>query len=171
MEADLYRAIQLQSLLTQELSRNAPAPATLEPAAAASHVKTQAETAPSALPELPDGCEDALQHIYSERPDLARCRSDLAHGLMTLSVSQLSLSDTSYESLRADPDQISFACEVLQNRVVHEPLLQPNFRDVGQDRIQTMIHSAVRQCVYYSEQPEPLFLKKLLHIHADMDIR
>lgn len=161
MEADLYRAIQLQSLLKQELSRNGQRAACSPGCQAA-----MADGASFGLPDLPAGCQQALAQVYSDRPDLAGCRSDLSHSLVATQPESMS----QYETMHSDPSQLAYACELLYQRVYDEPLLRGFFEHIDTGRLQSMVNTAVCKCAYYVDKPEQSFLNKLQLTHADLDI-
>lgn len=138
MDADLLRAWELQSLVKRELSRTVASPSS------GSSPPALVDGAAFGLPELSLGSASAaaLQHVYEERPDLAACRSHIAHA------TQSSLDVMQCNALRADPSLIAFAIERLFQCVMEEPQLRGHFQQVDTGRLHHMLNSAVCRCVY-----------------------
>lgn len=168
METNILRSMELQSLISRELSRGKQQPPdpTVLSVASADGSAYGMPVVPGRRQPTPEERATILQHIYSERSDLATLQADLA------SETRHALHDHQYESsiTSTDPSQLAFACELLYQRIPDEPLLRSFFEHIDTERLHSMVNSAVCKCVY-QDIVDAKFLKRIEHAHAQLDIR
>lgn len=164
MESDILKMSELDTLVQREMVKRGTSSLAMGDSQFSGELSSMISSSSEADAHNGHSSLDLLASIYEQRPDLATCTSNIAHGV------QSALYEAQYDSIKSDPAAIAFACELLYQRVMDEPLLHDHFQNVNTNRIQTMVNTAVCKCVY-KESLDASFLERLERIHSSLSIR